>query len=122
MVQYDTIGTRELTAEKISLSIETGITAYSGGGQANAYQLTKTINNVTIVAANQDSVKLPANFAVGTIVIVKNVDAAQTIDVFPGTGDDLGAGANTALNIAAAGACAIFVAVVENTTWISLEQ
>ena len=39
-------------------STETGITAFAGGGQTNATQLTATYNEVTVVASAGDSVKL----------------------------------------------------------------
>jgi len=64
----------------------TGITAYAGGGQANATALTSKYNNVTISATNGDSVKLPSALA-GKRVYVLNSDAAQTIAVYCITGD-----------------------------------
>ena len=64
----------------------TGLTAYAGGGQANALQLTEKFNNVTISGTNLDSVKLPAAL-VGKKVYVLNSDAAQTIAVYCASGD-----------------------------------
>lgn len=96
-----------------------GITAFSGGGQGSAVQLISSYNIITTVAANQDSVKLPASFVAGTIVHIINADTAQTVDVFPGSGDDLGAGANNAINIGI-GESISFFATVPNTTWAKI--
>lgn len=77
----------------------TGITAYAGGGQASATALTKTYNNVTVVATDGDSVKLP-DAVLGKRVVVKNSDSAQVLAVFPTTGDEInGLAANAAVGI-----------------------
>lgn len=73
----------------------TGITAYSGGGQANAVELSARYNVVGTVAAADDSVKLPATPVEGQIIEVVN-DGANDLAIFPGSGDDLGNGADTA--------------------------
>ena len=61
------------------------ITAHSGGTQAAATALTKTINRVSVAAAAGDSVALPAATA-GKAAIIIN-DGANPIQVF-GTGTD----------------------------------
>ena len=71
--------------DEVTSSI-TGLTAYAGGGQASALQLTEKFNNVTISGTNGDSVKLPTAL-VGKRVYVLNSDAAQTIAVYCYTGD-----------------------------------
>jgi hypothetical protein len=65
--------------------VQTGITAHSTGGQTSAWQLTNGINNVTTVAAANDSVKLPAA-TVGNVVTVMN-NGANAMQVF-GTSPD----------------------------------
>lgn len=75
------------------------ITAYAGGGQGSAVALTTDINEVSVVATNADSVKLPAGVA-GLEIIVINNDAAQTLDIFPLSGDYINGNLDTALNIA----------------------
>ena len=99
--------------------VHSAITAHAGGGQASALQLIRPFSIITISATNGDSVKLPAAFAPGTVMEIINADAAQTVDVFPGIGDDLGAGANNAINIIA-GESIKFVAIAENTTWAKI--
>lgn len=79
-----------------------GITAYAGGGQANAVALTGEVNFVDTVATTGDSVKLPTP-AIGMRVVVFNLGANQT-DVFPPTGvqiDALGTNNAYALNAGA---------------------
>lgn len=82
-------------------STANAITAYSGGGQANAVALTATYNRVTTVAAAGDSVKLPAAKA-GSRVVVFNKAATNSMNVFPSTGDAVNAlSANAAYAVAA---------------------
>jgi len=79
-------------------SVETGITAFATGGQANATQLTEGINDVTTVATAADSVKYPAAVA-GLFVIVKNSDA-NAMDLFPASGDSInGLAVDTAISV-----------------------
>jgi hypothetical protein len=68
-----------------SENVQTGITAHSTGGQTSAWQLTNGINNVTTVAAANDSVKLPSA-TVGNVVTVMN-NGANAMQVF-GTSPD----------------------------------
>lgn len=96
--------------------LSSAITAYAGGAQTNAVVLTSTFNIVTVSGTNGDSVKLPATFPVGTLMYIMNADAAQTIDVFPASGDDIGAGTNNAINIAAGGFLGL-IASVADATW-----
>jgi len=75
------------------------ITAFATGGQASAVALTTDINEVSVSGTDGDSVKLPAGVA-GMEIIVINNDAAQTIDVFPLSGDYINGNLDTALNVA----------------------
>jgi hypothetical protein len=82
-------------------STTNGITAFATGGQASAVQLTTVINRVTTVGSAADSVKLPAAVA-GLSITVTNAAAANSMNVFPATGDAINAlTANTALAVAA---------------------
>ena len=94
-----------LLAEDISKmglqSVTTGITAFATGGQANAVELTTTINEITTVGTTGDSVKLDAaaaTYAKRRTILNKGANAC---DVFPASGDDLGAGVDTAVSLAA---------------------
>lgn len=93
----------------------TTITAFATGGQVSATQLNSSYNVIGTVATTGDSVKLPLSFIRGSVVFVKN-DGVNAADVFPAVGDDLGAGLNTAVSLAA-GESASFIATAENLTW-----
>lgn len=51
----------------LSLGFTGAITAFSGGGQASAVALTAGINVISVVAAQNDSVKLPSAASVSTV-------------------------------------------------------
>jgi hypothetical protein len=91
------------------------ITAFATGGQASATQLDESYNVITTVVTTGDSVKLPPVFAIDSVMYIKN-DGANAADVFPATGDNLGAGLNTAVSLAS-GASISFIATVANATW-----
>lgn len=103
---YEKYGTYE---EAITGSA-TGITAFAGGGQASATQLTAKFNNVTVVASNGDSVKLPAALT-GSKVYVINTDAAQALDVFPQSGEYIDAVINAASSIGPGGVSRGYICV-----------
>ncbi len=95
------------------------VTAFAGGGQGSATALTQSYNVITVVATAGDSVRLPDTFRVSSLVYIKNDDAAEAADVFPASGDDLGAGLNTAVSLAA-GESLTFIATVDDSTWTQL--
>lgn len=64
------------------------LTAHAGGGQANAVQLVYGVNHVPTIDSNADSVRLPAAIA-GSTVIVNNADGAQSLAVFPASGEQI---------------------------------
>ena len=84
-----------------TVSSTNAITAFATGGQANAVLLTTVINRVTTVGTAGDSVKMPAAVA-GLLMTVTNAAAANSMNLFPNTGDQINAlGANAAFAIAA---------------------
>jgi len=99
-------------------AIQQTITAFAGGGQGSATQITGTIAHVSTVATDGDSVKLPDADAtsVGRIVYVLNTDATESVDVFPFSGADLGQGADTATAIAAGSQSIFFCSATD--TWV----
>lgn len=110
---------RELNSGVVQAPFSTlGITAFATGGQTDAVALIASYNVLGTVATAGDSVKLPAVFNVNSIVYVKN-DGAESADIFPATGDDLGQGADTAVAIAS-GASRAFIATAANSTWTEL--
>lgn len=94
-------------------SVANAITAYAGGGQANATALTASFNRVTTVASVGDSVKLPAA-TLGAQVTVFN-KGSNSMDVFPATGDKVNAlSTNAGYGLATAHG-AIFTCMVTGT-------
>lgn len=93
------------------VSTANGLTAAAGGGQSGALQLSAYANRVTTVATAADSVRLPAALP-GAQVVVINAAAANSMNVFPQTGDAINAlAANTALAVAANKTLLAFCAV-----------
>lgn len=73
------------------------ITAFSGGGQGSATQLTAVLNRITTCAADGDSVKLPPALA-GEFIYITNTGVGYA-NVFPATGEVIGTlAANTAVS------------------------
>lgn len=101
------------------LSVTDNITAFSGGGQTSAVLLDSGYNRVATVAAGNDSVKLPSCHSglsntgplpagaisgntTGLSVYVTNAAAANSMNVFPQTGESINAlSANSAYAMAA---------------------
>ena len=94
------------------------VTAFATGGQGSATQLDSGYVVLGTVATAGDSVKLPPVFAANSVVYIKN-DGANAADVFPASGDDLGAGTDTAVSVKA-GSSLTFIATVADTTWTQL--
>jgi hypothetical protein len=93
-----------------------GIVAFASGGQASATLLTSSFNIIATVATTGDSVKMP--IAKGGYLVVVINDGANACDVFPNTGDDLGAGVDTAVSLAAGNSIMYFCK--DSTTWKSI--
>jgi hypothetical protein len=97
-------------------STTTGITANAGGGQGSATALTTEFNVIGTVATGGDSVKLPSA-ATGLRITIIN-DTATSADVFPDSGDDLGAGVDTAS--ALTGGSTVTYFAIDATTWYAI--
>lgn len=103
----------------VLLESDPTITAHAGGGQANAYQLTKLVNNVSVCASPNDSVKVPASGA-GAFFFISNA-TANTVQIFPQSGGSIDAlGANNPFNLAT-GKKAVF-ATVGGNIWASISS
>lgn len=80
-------------------STQDAITAFAGGGQANAVEIIKHNARISTCATAGDSVKLPSAFSAGYIVYIQN-DGAKRADIFPASGDTINdLAANTAIQI-----------------------
>src|SRR5579884_2683582 len=90
-----TLDNSGVTAASSFVSGADNLTAHAGGGQANALTLTAVFNRVTTVGTAGDSVKLPATSGLQTgqcmEITVTNAAAANSMNVFPATGDQINA-------------------------------
>lgn len=87
--------------QRVLVSATNAITAFAGGGQASAVLLTSDINRITTVGTAADSVKMPPAVP-GMTVTVSNAAAANSMNLFPATGEAINAlAANAAFAIAA---------------------
>jgi hypothetical protein len=81
-------------------SISAAVSA-AGATQATATALVSNINNVTVVAAAANGVRLPTAVA-GMRILVRNSDALDTLNIYPATGGQINAlGANAAFTLLA---------------------
>lgn len=85
-----------------SVSYQNAITAFAGGGQGSAVQLSGAISRVSVCATNGDSVKLPrSSNSVGQSFLVIN-DGAANLAVFPyGTATIDGGAASASVTLTA---------------------
>lgn len=98
-------------------SVADALTALAGGAQAGT-ALNAYVNRFTTVATIADSAQLPAALP-GRSVVVVNAAAANSMNVFPKTGEYIDAGAvNAAVAVAAAKTRVFFCAVIG--TWNSV--
>lgn len=117
----------------LRVSTTDSITAFSGGGQASATLLDSGYNRVTVVAAGNDSVKLPRCISgssatglgntVGLEVIVTNADSADSMNVYPGTGDSINALSPNGAYAMAANKTTLFICGTATSsvgTWYSI--
>lgn len=81
------------TDDKDYYGIENNITAYAGGGQTNAYELTNKINVVITAVNPYSSIKLPSGLK-GRIYTLYNKNT-NSVTVFPPVGGYLN---NLAIN------------------------
>lgn len=87
--------------------LDLGVTAFAGGGQSKATQLTGQVATITTCATDADSVKLPAGAAGITYAIWNNT--AKASQVF-GNGTDTINGVATATGVSqAAGTKALYL-------------
>ncbi len=103
-------------------SVRDGLTAAAGGGQPNGTLIITQLSRFTTVASANDSAKLPALASVppGTEITVSNAAAANSMNVFPATGDAIDAlGANNARAVAAGKTCVFISYGGSGSVWHS---
>jgi hypothetical protein len=96
--------------------LTTGITASTTQTQGNG-ALTKDYNDVTTVANANDTVTLPAAYASRFCIVTNN--GANILQVFPASGDNLGAGVDAATTIAPGAQYSWFA--IDGTTWRQMD-
>lgn len=82
-----------------SQQVTTGITASTTQSQGQG-ALTSSVNEISTCANDNDTVTLPSSTALSDNVLVIN-NGANTLQVFPASGDNLGNGVNASTTIAA---------------------
>lgn len=102
--------------------VTTGLTAGATQTAAGATALTGALNTVTVVAADNDGVILPAGRGQGDIIVVANLDAAQDIKVWPNTGATINGGtATSAALVVGQQQVAQFVQIgTDGLSWIAI--
>lgn len=84
-----------------TISSQDLLTAKAGGGQGGGSAINRMLNRITTVATAADSITLPAS-AKGLQITIVNAAAANSLNVFPATGEAINALAvNTAFPLAA---------------------
>lgn len=91
-----------------------GLTAATTQTQAAGTVMTQGINEFSTVANTNDAATLPKALPGRSCTVVNN--GANTMQVFPSSGDDAGAGVNTAVTIAAAGR--VRYEAYDSTNWV----
>lgn len=89
-----------------------GITASTTQTQGQQ-PLTTDINEISTVANTNDVVTLPSALAASRIIVINN--GANTLQIFPASGDDLGDGVNVATGLS--GGSAMQLIGLDNTNW-----
>lgn len=112
-------GTDYLGPNQVTTGVTAATTQTQGQGAISVTSgKVNVIYEVATCATANDTVTLPAAVAGLTVLVINN--GAQTLQVFPASGDDLGQGVNTATTIAA-GASSTFVAL-DSTDWLELGE
>jgi hypothetical protein len=94
---------------------QNGVTALAGGGQANAIVVSKPVTRVTTVGTAGDSVKLPRAVPGTQLIVIINAAAANSMNVFPSSGDAVNALAGDAAFAVAANKTVMFFCAVAGT-------
>jgi len=99
LIRFDTSGNIISETGFVQNSVTAGITASTTQTQGQG-ALTREMNEVATVANANDTVTLPVAVAGRRVVVINN--GANTLQIFPASGDNLGAGVNTATTLTTA--------------------
>lgn len=98
-------------------ALATGIIAFAGGGQANAVELARNFNQVSVVASAGDSVKFPS--AAANIVRTIINAGANALSLYPATGDAIdGQAVDLPVNIGSNGTATFYC--YDTTNWVQI--
>mgnify|MGYP001562619387 CR=1 FL=1 len=121
LARFETLlidGATTLAAGLNLTSISAALTAHVGSSQGDGAITTTVVNQYGTVANAGDAATLPTAVA-GKVVIVANLAATNSMDVFPATGASIGIGSANAAKAVAAGNTYIFLAV-STTQWLAI--
>lgn len=105
-----------ISGDVLNRSIDAAVTARAGGGQALGYLINKSVTIVTVVASPSDSLTLPVGVT-NRVYTIKNT-AANTLAVFPASGQSINSGpANASVTLTAG---SILNLIYSGSVWISL--
>jgi len=99
-----------------NLKTSAAVTAFAGGGQGSATQLTSQINNISTCATAGDSVKLPTAIVGMKILVLVASGVSAPCAVFPATGATIGLLSANASILLSAGSHLMFEAT-STTSW-----
>lgn len=113
-------GGRELFYGFFHRIVTDNVTAFAGGGQADATVLGTSVSIVTLVASAGDSVKLPPGHSIGGAIIYVYNDGANDLDVFPQSGHEIvgAGGVDTAVSVSPGNWLRLISR--DETTWLQL--
>lgn len=97
---------QSINAQSVQYATQLALTALSGGGQTGATPLNFGINVFSTVAAGGNSAILPASVLGQEVIVINN--GANSMNVFPATGDTINGGSANAAVAVAAGAIGVF--------------
>jgi hypothetical protein len=85
------LGPTQSENQVVLLSTSDGLTAHAGGGQTNALPIVSNISRFTTVATAGDSAVLPLSL-VGMQIVIYNAATTNSMNVYPSSSDNTGAG------------------------------
>ncbi len=94
------------------MTVTTGIVAVNPGNQGDG-PLTSRVNEVATVGVANDAVTMPAALPGLLITVINN--GANILEIWPAAGDNLGAGVNVAVTLAAG--TNVTYQAVDTTNW-----
>jgi len=118
-VRYTEVSNDVLQAVSSNVGLTAAVVVGSPSSAQGEGIITSSHNVYSAVANVADAATLPTTFVVGTKVYVKN-DGANSMDVFPASGDTITPNAVNIAEAVPAGSSVTFIGTVASTTWTKL--